>query len=195
MAVDPEVLRFLKCLSCGTSLTLTADGKGLYCGTCRSVVPITEEILTPAKKSLFQWVRDLWPWPQRPAKERATRDSSPTTPMPELRSHLQVDRTFSPREYREIKLGIVPRDMDDKWFIFLEEDWLHIHRSWTGHCIYQVRLAPAGRNYRIAEVLVNRDRQQYRSDDEYDSRFLLWLIDCIMLDKDAKMPMPPDWET
>jgi hypothetical protein len=30
------------------------------------------------------------------------------------------------------KAGFVPREMEDKWFVFSEEPWLFVHRSCTG---------------------------------------------------------------
>lgn len=200
MPIHPEVVKLLKCLSCGGPLALTADGKGLYCGTCQSVVPIREEIPVQPRKSVIHWFRELLnrfrpKHAQNQVTEEATRDSGETKPIPELRALLQLDRTFSRKEYQKIKQGVIPRDMDDKWFIFLEEDWLYLHRR-SGNCIYQVRLEPAGAGCRIAEAWVNRDPKQYNcTDDKYDAKFLLWLIDAIILDKEVEMPLPTDWET
>lgn len=82
--------------------------------------------------------------------------------------------------------------MDDKWLIFLEGEWLSIYRAYS-YCIHQVRLEPAGRKYRIAEAFVNRDPKQYNyTDDDYDARLLLWLIDAVILDKDVSVPIPPE---
>jgi hypothetical protein len=53
-------------------------------------------------------------------------------------------------------LGCIPRDMDDRWFIYLEGEWVHLHRSWTGFCIYQVRLEAVGSSY-IDRALLGRE--------------------------------------
>jgi len=37
--------------------------------------------------------------------------------------------------------------MEDKWFIFLEDDWLYLHRSWTGTCVYKVQHHISGSGY------------------------------------------------
>ena len=60
--------------------------------------------------------------------------------------------------------------MDDKWFFYLEKDWLYIHRSWTGFCIFQVRLERFEDGYQIAEAWVNDDPEQ-----RYDKFVLLWI--------------------
>jgi hypothetical protein len=71
--------------------------------------------------------------------------------------------------------------LEDKWFIYLEEDWLYIHRSWTGNCIHQVRFASEDTQHRIAEAWVNRDQTQYvEVNDKTDVDLLLKLIDWLI---------------
>ncbi len=60
-------------------------------------------------------------------------------------------------------LGHLPRDMDDKWFIFFSNGWLYFHRSWTGACIYGVRLDGSPTGVRVADAWASRDTDQYRS--------------------------------
>ena len=48
---------------------------------------------------------------------------------------------LSREEMQEIALGYRPMDMSDKWLAFMEGDRLFLHRSWTGHGIYEVRFA------------------------------------------------------
>jgi len=78
-------------------------------------------------------------------------------PLPQQRATVSLDRTFSEEEYELIRRGVIPEVMEDKWFIFLEEDVLYFHRSWTGFCIYQVRMKKEGAEYRVVEALVNRN--------------------------------------
>ena len=110
-------------------------------------------------------------------------------PMPELRKRLPVDGEFSQEEYEQISLGVIPHDMDDRWFVFLEEDWLYLHRSWTGICIYQCRLEKRGDRYVLAETWVNRDSNEYgRTDDVHDATLLVRLINGLLLGKWERMP-------
>ncbi len=89
--------------------------------------------------------------------EKATRDSWKTQPIPELNTQLQLERTFTLKEYEHLSWGQIPQEMEDKWFTYLEDDWLYFHRSWTGFCIYQVSLKQIGDNYIVGEAWVNRD--------------------------------------
>ena len=86
-------------------------------------------------------------------------------------------------EYEQIGLGHIPAEMEDRWFIYLEDDWLFFHRSWTGFCIFQLHLGPIdGGHNRIAETWVNRDQGQYRStDSQYDQETLTSLFEIFLL--------------
>ena len=116
-------------------------------------------------------------------KERAKPDSWQTKPMPEARVRLRIDRTFSADDYAKLQRGFIPRVMEEKWFIYFEDGWLRFHRSWTGFCIFQLRLERSGNGYRVAEAWANRDRGQYGGTDEADEvALVMWLIDNLLLD-------------
>jgi len=51
---------------------------------------------------------------------------------------------LSREEMQELAKGYRPIDMSDKWLAFMENDRLFLHRSWTGHGIYEVRFAAKG---------------------------------------------------
>lgn len=115
---------------------------------------------------------------------RTSRENSQLMPMPERKTRLHLQRTYSPEEYQLITFGLSGQKYitDDKWFIFLEGDWLYFHRSWTDICVYQMRLEKEGDSYLVAEVWVNRDSSQYGStDDVYDAQLLEWIIDFFLL--------------
>jgi len=112
-------------------------------------------------------------------------------PMPDERVRLFLNRVFTSDEYKQISFGFIPTAMEDKWLIFLEDDWLYFHRSWTGHCIYQLRLESNAAGYFIAEAWVNRDQSQYRnSDNKYDEELLSFLTDNFLLDGSNPFPIP-----
>jgi hypothetical protein len=93
--------------------------------------------------------------------ERTTRDSWKIEPMPEPKIQIHADRTFTEDEYRSLQKGLLPKEMEDKWFAYFENGWLFIHRSWTGFCIYQVHLVSSGSVYRMDEIWVNGDTNQF----------------------------------
>jgi 8-oxo-dGTP pyrophosphatase MutT (NUDIX family) len=94
-------------------------------------------------------------------KEHATRLSWAICDMPAKKARLPFKMRFSPSELARLRRGLIPEEMEDKWFAFFEMDWLNIHRSWTGYCIFRLRFEPDGECYRLAEAWVNRDSKQY----------------------------------
>lgn len=116
--------------------------------------------------------------------------------MPELKTQLQVEEIFTLGEYKYLTWGFIPVSMDDKWFIYLEDDWLYIHRSSTGFCIFKVRLESFEEGYQIAEAWVNDDpKQRYdklllvqtdilirynRKKDYYFGRVIIAFFICIL---------------
>jgi hypothetical protein len=51
----------------------------------------------------------------------ASRGDWKTTPLPAARKAILLDRSYSPGEFERIKEGLIPESMDDKWFVFFEE--------------------------------------------------------------------------
>ena len=70
--------------------------------------------------------------------------------------------------------------MEDKWFIYLEDGQLCLHRSWTGTWIYALRLGP-GRQLARGGAWVNRDPDQYGCTNlDVDRQQLARLIDGLL---------------
>ena len=88
-----------------------------------------------------------------------------------------------------MRQGLIPEVMEDKWFIYHADGRLHFHRSWTGFCIYEVELIEEEAHLRLREIRVSRDMQQYRKTSaEYDLQLLRFLIDRLLLGKQAIFP-------
>ena len=97
---------------------------------------------------------------------RATRDSWPISPLPAARVRLPFTNRYTAAEYARLAEGLIPASMADRWFAYLEDDWLALHRSWSGHCLYRVRFAPDGDGVRAVEAWANRDPDQFRRADD-----------------------------
>ncbi len=123
----------------------------------------------------------------------AERTDWKTLELPERRTTIALDRRFSADEMERLRRGFIPEEMEDKWFIFLEDDRLYFHRSWTGICIYVVRLVPDGDGRRMVEAEVNREPTQYtQTDDEQDAATIGSLIDLFLLGQPS---IPPTGHT
>ena len=112
-----------------------------------------------------------------------------TEALPSKRTTIRLDRVFSSREMEYIRRGLVPEEMEDKWFIYWKDDTLFFHRSWTGFCLYIVRFASEGESCRMIEADVNRDPGQYTEiSDEKDAEMILWLVDVLLLHQGGTFP-------
>ncbi|AVJ30287.1 hypothetical protein [Achromobacter spanius] len=111
----------------------------------------------------------------------ATQDSWKHLPAPAQREPLHFQGRYTADEYARLRQGVIPQEMEDKWFIYLHDGWLRLHRSWTGNWIYALRLEQDGDAWTVTDSWVNRDPEQYRlTDAEYDraslQRMLQWLM-------------------
>ncbi|MEH2208810.1 MAG: hypothetical protein V7K53_32865 [Nostoc sp.] len=108
----------------------------------------------------------------------AKRNDWKTELMPSVSKNITLEKVYSQEEFDRIAAGVIPEQMEDKWFIFYEAPWLYLHRSWTGFCIFKVRFEVVAENVKIAQVEVNRDPAQYsNTDDERDASMLAILLD------------------
>jgi hypothetical protein len=113
-------------------------------------------------------------------------------PAPAEFAPLKLDCRFNAAEAAQIAGGFQPEAMEDKWLIYSEGGWVYFHRSWTGALIYWLRLEANSDGATIAESYANRDAAQYTwTDDEYDQKLLSFLIDTLLLKRDAVFPVPP----
>ena len=99
--------------------------------------------------------------------------------------------TFSVAEYAAIRRGLVPEEMEDKWFIFCEDEVLYLHRSWTGHCVYRVTFRSLHDAYEVREADVSTDEQYYRrGKDDQEAHLLNFLIRTLLLNEGIQFPFP-----
>jgi hypothetical protein len=111
---------------------------------------------------------------------------------PAERENLGFEGTFTDAEAEQVMRGVIPQQMEDKWFIYFDDSWLRFHRSWTGAFIYALRMDGSPAGTRVVESWVNRDPQQYAGrDTEYDRKLVRFLIDALLLRKlNVTFPMP-----
>ncbi len=126
---------------------------------------------------------------QRPAKPTDWQ----TKPLPDQQAQISLDRDFSPDEIVRIQHGLIPEQMEDKWFIYWEDNQLFFHRSWTGYCVYIVEFATTDEGGTMIAARINRDPDQYRSpDNAYDAEMISCLIDARLLHRPASFPSTQD---
>lgn len=113
-------------------------------------------------------------------------------PLPLENQRLDITLRYNSKEMEKIKKGLRPECMEDKWFIFYENNILYLHRGWTGYCMYEVHFSKSGNVYKSTKIYVNRNENQYKNKDkDYDSKLLTYLIDRLLLSKKVEFPFPP----
>ena len=122
--------------------------------------------------------------------ERATKSSWKTLDAPDERESLEYEYVFTDADTDRLQLGLIPQEMEDKWFVYFENGWLYLHRSWTGSLIYWLRLDGCPAGARVIESWVNRDSEQYReTDTAYDRLMLDFLLRRMILGHDVAFPV------
>lgn len=114
-------------------------------------------------------------------------------PLPRERTTLALDQSYSEEEMASIRLGSIPQQMEDKWFLYFADDRLFFLRSWTGYCVYVAHFRPAEKGTTLANAEVNRDPDQYtETDDSLDARMIPFLIDALLLGRIGEPPTDPN---
>lgn len=84
-------------------------------------------------------------------------------PMEGSRWPIRCGHSFTADDLSLLRAGLWPRDMDDRWAVWLDGDTLRCWRSWTDTCIYEATLASAENGSGHALVLnVLDDEDAYR---------------------------------
>ena len=108
-------------------------------------------------------------------------------------TQLPYKRKFTPEQYKKLSEGFIPKEMEDKWSFYIEDNTLLIRRSWTGFCIYMVYF---DKDYNIIKTLANRDPKQYsETDDDYDTELLDFLISNFLLGENKPFPLRSNEES
>ncbi|MBK8800861.1 MAG: hypothetical protein IPN71_02180 [Fibrobacteres bacterium] len=122
----------------------------------------------------------------------ADQNSWKTLPLPLEKRPLGFTGFYTAAEAIKMKCGLIPGQMEDKWFVYFQEDWLYFLRGWTGACIYALRLEESPMGVGVVDSWVNRDKSQYNLDnDDYDRKLVGFLIDNLLLDKSTPFPRFP----
>lgn len=89
------------------------------------------------------------------------RDWTDLRPMARIHKCVPLELAFDAHRMRNLKLGFIPVDQGQKWFLYFQDDTLHIHRSWTGFKMFEVVFEPAGDGAVARFTRVNLDPEFY----------------------------------
>ena len=133
----------------------------------------------------------------------AVKDDWSNLPMPEQSTSIEINKEFTKKEMDNIRVGFIPQQMEEKWFIYYDQsdNKLHFLRSWTGMCIFILQFVEKTDqegSFIATTAEVNRDPSQYKcSDDDRDRETLLAVLDAHLLGRFPDMGGNPleNWST
>lgn len=90
---------------------------------------------------------------------------------------INVQWVLDQEAYKRLRLGHLAREMEDKWNVYMEDDTVHFHRSWTGMEVFRFTVEPAlssalssdqkpSEQYRIGSFEVEQNPERYTETDE-----------------------------
>ena len=79
---------------------------------------------------------------------------------------IDIDLQFTDDQFSKLFRGLIPRQMEDKWFIYFENDWLFFHRSWTGFENYKAKLNKGKVGYSRKEFRPERNQDKDKNEDD-----------------------------
>ena len=85
--------------------------------------------------------------------------------MPNETDVFMLNRKISQQEFELLEYGRIPKEMEDKWFIYYDSGKLYFHRSWSGFCVYIADVDKVGANFNVGRIIVNRNKEQYKESD------------------------------
>jgi hypothetical protein len=83
-------------------------------------------------------------------------------PMSNSRERIALTRTFTEDEFLRLSQSLQPETMDRRWYGVLDCGWLHIIRSWTDRCIFQLKVRTTAPHH-VIKTWMSRDKRRYRN--------------------------------
>ncbi len=93
------------------------------------------------------------------------------TPMTQLPT-----RVWTQEQWERIELGYRAQSMDEKWNVFVEGRVGFLHRSWTGHGVFEASFSPVDGGWHISSAGVEATPERARNVSAQRSRVLLELV-------------------
>jgi hypothetical protein len=80
-----------------------------------------------------------------------------------VETELEID--LSEKEFELLKTGIFSGSMEEKWNIFVLNEFIYFTRNWTNNCIYKASFKTKSRGIKINNLKITRNTTQYKGTD------------------------------
>jgi len=107
----------------------------------------------------------------------ADRSSHLNLQLPLEREEFSVSCSFPSEVGHRMVAGHIPKKLEDRWFILMEENWLYFHRSRTGTCIFGLKVHMTAEETKVSQGWVNRGTAYISESIDKDIELVRVLID------------------
>lgn len=97
--------------------------------------------------------------------EKATQNSWKTIPMEKPQPYC-THLTLTPEHFAKLQMGFIPENMDDRWFVYFDNDWVYLHRSWTGYETFRAKIQTENDCYTIKEFWAETEQGKFNVGSE-----------------------------
>jgi hypothetical protein len=98
---------------------------------------------------------------------------------------------FAEDAFARLQAGLVPRAMEDKWFVYFEAPELYFHRSWTGQPVYRIVLERTEDGAVATDAFWSKALADAPgADPAYQARLLHFLVSNLLLGQSTPFPQP-----
>ena len=106
---------------------------------------------------------------------------------------LPYQAAFDSEQFARLRDGLIPQQMEDKWFIYSEEPHLFLHRSWTGAPVYRLRSNSVPGGAEVMDALWSKELADTSTPHKAPSiKCLLdFLLSNLLLGQSKPFPVPP----
>lgn len=99
--------------------------------------------------------------------------------------------SLTPEEFEQVQVGLVPLEMEDKWFIYFEAPFLYLHRSWTGQPVYRLKFVVQEAGATVEEALWSDElANSTKEERSYQALLIDFLISNLLLGRRKPFPKP-----
>jgi hypothetical protein len=95
-----------------------------------------------------------------------------TEPMGSSREFVPLGQPVGDEQFERVRLGLLPEEMEDKWFMFYEAPFLYCHRSWTGFEAFRLRIDRNASGWWLYEIVVNMEAGKFNWASAHDAAML-----------------------
>jgi tetratricopeptide (TPR) repeat protein len=115
-------------------------------------------------------------------RQTADKNSWKNFPMSDIKVKSPLTIEIPDVFYQNFKKGLLPETVEDKWFIYFEDDKVYFHEAESGICVYEMHLKYDEIQSRYAEVFYEGDERKYIINESLEFSFFSFILFSLNLD-------------